>query len=353
MRIEMSQTNVTAQFYYSGASQPAATQQAAPRAEHREHHGHHRVNRDDQVSLSSQVRDLQRVKHDHHGDDDPMKALEKLTGKLVESMMKAFTGRDFKMIRPDQVGGQQQVPVTTTGTPATVPSGNTQQPTTTPAPSGGSDPTTTPVGTPAANPYGNALATYYQVQSFSMSFSASGTVNTEDGQQLGISVQFSFSQQTYAALAMAGGTPAADSGTDTPVNANFQGIAAQLTQTSFNFELDFGGQPTPASPAPAEDDVATGTETATTAPGTTPVAANPVGADEAENPFLEELDKLFEKLRVWMHQADGTRQLIAYGLNSSTAVFLGTSNATEPAGSATTPAADPPAEQTPALDAVA
>jgi hypothetical protein len=338
MRIEMSQTSVAAQFYYGSTGQTANTQPAAPRAEHGDHH--RRVNRDDQVSLSSDARELQRVKHDHHREDDPMRALDKLTGKLLKSMMKAFTGREFNLVRPDQVAGLQapSSAATLPSAAATVTNGD-------PAVLANS-------ANPPAGPYGNAVAAYYQVQSFSMSFSASGTVDTEDGQQMGVSLQFSFSQQFYAAVAVAGGTPPAeDGGAGTPINASFQGVAAQLTQTSFNFELDFGGQP--ATPVPVEGNVPNGTETASAAPGTTPAAANPVGGDEAENPFLEELDKLFEKLRVWMHQADGTRQLIAYGLNNTTAVYLGITGGAAADGGTTAPSSDTATEQTPVLDAVA
>jgi hypothetical protein len=91
----------------------------------------------------------------------------------------------------------------------------------------------------------------------------------------------------------------------------------------------------------------------TAAVGSLPAAPNPVTTSrEADNPFLEELDKLFEKLRVWMRQDDGSRQLIAYGVNSTTAVYLGSATAAADGG-AVPPTADSSQEQTPVLDAVA
>ncbi|NJD08132.1 MAG: hypothetical protein FIA97_16790 [Methylococcaceae bacterium] len=357
----MSQTSVAAQFYYGNFGQATNTQpQAAQRAEPGDHH-HHRVNRDDQVSLSPDARQLQRVEHEHQRDDDPMRALDRLTHQLLKSMMQAFTGREFNLVRPEQPGNQ---PVVTT-IPQADKSGQSGAP---PNPADATVPTTT---TPAANPFSNAVAAYYQVQSFSLSFSASGTVNTEDGQQMGISVQFSFSQQSYAALAAAGGsTPAANNNTGQPINADFQGLAARLTQTSFNFELDFGGEPT-STQVPANGNAVNPQETATASPhrpdngtGTTPAtttkpagtpAANPspVGGDEAANPLMDALDQLFEKLRIWLHQADGTRQLVAYGINSTTAVYLGTAANTPATPATAEPTTEKTIDPTTALDTVA
>jgi hypothetical protein len=354
MRIEMSQTSVAAQFYYGNSGQATNTQQAIPRTDQGEHH-HHRVNRDDQVTLSPDARQVQRADHEHQRDDDPMRALDRLTHQLLKSMMQAFTGRDFNLVRPDQ-SANQPVTTATTGPQADK--------------TGQSGAILTPT-TPAANPFNNAVAAYYQVQSFSLSFSASGTVATDDGQQMGVSVQFSFSQQSYAALAAAGGsTPAANNNSGQPVNANFQGLAAQLTQTSFNFELDFSGEPTstlvpadgktpnpqqtaPTSPAPTTN--GSGTTPATTTKPTGTPAANPppVGGDETTDPLMDALNQLFEKLRIWLHQADGTRQLVAYGINSTTAVYLGTTAATPEAPASAEPTTEKATDPTTALDTVA
>lgn len=319
---------LSAQYLYARSSQTAVSYQSVHRPEHG--HDRRRVGDDDQVNLSPAARHTRRLEHrSGHGDDNPFSALDKLTNQLLRTMMRAFTGREFNLLDPSRSGAPTaasppQPPLDSatlsaaeTGTPPaadSIPPGTTLV-----------DGTPAPVisPNPLAPLYRSAFAEFYQVQSFS--FSASGTVNTEDAQQVGISVHFSYSQQLYAAVG--GSVTTADgntAGASSPLNANFEGYAAQLSQTSFSFELDLNGQPAQNSaPAPAvAGTVATPPGPATTASG------------EVKNELLQKLDKLFERLQIWLRHSNGERQLIALGLNSTSALYMG--HLTKPAETGST-----------------
>lgn len=369
LNVSYSQTSVSAQFQYSNAGQTSnnATVDAP-----KEHHRRHRVNSDDQVTLSQEARKAHKVRHEHEDHDrDPMSALDKLVSQFVRTMLKTMVGQDFNLKEPGQGNAQGQpqgqLPAPASATPA-VAAPQTPAAVTPPADATGATPavpaTTAPEPgkPPVTGPYANAVAAYYQVQSFSFDFSS--TVKTEDGQQMGVSVHFSFSQSFYAAVGTAA-NPAANAPkpadnaeavkppAEKPVAQPFQGVAAQLTQTSFQFEVDFNGAPAEETPA-ATTTPSTPTSTDQPAPAANvpaPVTAA-VAKPEDDNPLLEQLDKLFERLQVWLKDAEGGRQLVAVGINRTTAMYVGNlvestgpTNAqpeTQPAADAGTPADQEP-----------
>lgn len=347
LSVNFSQTSVSTQYLFASSGQvannPVPTE---PKAEHHRQ----RVRSDDQVTLSSeaaQTSQSSRVRHHReHDDDNPMSELDKLVSKLVRTMLKSMLGQGFQLLEPGKTGTQPaavEVPATQQADVSTPATGSSEPGAvaTTTADTGATNNTPAPTTNLPAGPFSNAVATYYEVQSFSFDFS--GAVNTEDGQQVGLSVHFSFSQQFFAAVGgMAGsgvnnGPAAADQaqqpGSAPPVTGQFQGLAAQLTQTEFSFEVDLNGQPA--------DDTSAAAPASSQAVALAPVGQTDDQRQEGLSSLLEQLDKLFERMQVWLKHPEGGRQLVAVGMNRNTAMYVGNLTQPEPnpSPSATQPAA--------------
>lgn len=171
---------------------------------------------------------------------------------------------------------------------------------------------------------------YYESES--MSFEAEGVVKTADGQEIAIDVSLSmsreFMQETSLDVMM-------EETVKDPLVINFEGSAAQLTQRKFEFDLDMDGSADQISfvgsgsgflalDQNGDGTVNDGSELfgARTGNGFAELAAY----DDDSNGWIDEGDSVYEGLRIWEKDSEGTDRLMALGKRGVGAIFLGHTN---------------------------
>lgn len=292
------------QYQANGVSDTSSTQVG------RSQHHRHRDN-DDELKLSDAAK-ATKTEKTAVDLNKPLEAEHVLHMQIISQMMKRITGQDLQLTAPadlkDQVGGiSVQAP---------------QQP---PA---------TQANDAKALTYQQSM-TYFEAQV--TTFNAEGSISTKDGQSVKFSVSLSMSHLFYSQATM---NSASDGGSNTdPLQVSFNGMAAELTTTSFKFSIDSSG---------SSDQVATTPKPGSTEPASSsavasvpaPAQNNSVKADndddKAENShqatlklddmqksFLDTVKNFFTAMRVWQDHSDGSQQLMALGEQSVGAIFLG------------------------------
>ncbi len=237
-------------------------------------------------------------------------AMFDLKNQLLKYLVEHLTGRRIEILEPGYLTGQTSA---------------TREAAEIPAPQAGTDPES-----PARQGWGleyQYIQSYYEYES--VSFSASGTIQTGDGQEVSFDISLSMSREFYSEQSLA--IRAGDALTD-PLVVNFNGTAAELTQTSFQFDLDLDGHEDqlrfvgPDSGFLALDrngdgKINDGGELfgARTGDGFAELAAY----DEDRNGWIDENDGIYSRLRIWTRTTDGERQLFALGAKNIGAIYLG------------------------------
>ncbi|WP_457574483.1 hypothetical protein [Desulfolithobacter sp.] len=263
-----------------------------------------------QVDISTEARAITV----EQGQAEPLEegelAMFDLKNQLLKALVERLTGRRIKILTADDLTGRSN----TSGEAAD-----------TPVPQAGPDPEP-----PARQDWGleyQYVRSYYEYES--VSFSASGTIQTGDGQEISFDISLSMSREFYSEQSLA--IRAGDALTD-PLVVNFKGTAAELTQTSFQFDLDLDGHEDqlrfvgPDSGFLALDRNQDGTINdggelfgARTGNGFAELAAH----DEDGNGWIDENDGIYSRLRIWTLTTDGERQLFALGAKNIGAIYLG------------------------------
>lgn len=238
-----------------------------------------------------------------------MDSRSRLNMMIIEAMYKAITGKELNMSSPAKVQSA-------TGT-------NTQ---------------TLSVDTP---PPAQAVTTRstgpgliyqrherYQEQE-SMKFQAVGVVRTADGREINFSVAMDMSREFVqeSHLHIEAGSKKID-----PLVINFDGKGAALSQTRFEFDLDSDGTSEQiASLRPGsgylvldrngDGSINNGSELF--GPNSGRGFAELAVYDEDGNNFIDEADSIYQQLRIWMTNEDGSTQLAALGDKNIGAIFLG------------------------------
>jgi hypothetical protein len=168
-------------------------------------------------------------------------------------------------------------------------------------------------------------------ESESLSFSATGQIQTKDGQSIDFTVQLNMSREfrIETNLSIAAGAP--EKKVD-PLVINFDGNAAELSQTRFEFDIDANGISEqiallkPGSGFLALDKnkdnvINNGSELfgPKSGNGFSELAAYDVDG----NRFIDEADPVYDRLRIWQRHEDGSQQLIALGDKNIGAIYLG------------------------------
>lgn len=226
-----------------------------------------------------------------------------LNVQIISQMMKRITGQDLQLTLPSELQNQLD------GISVQVP----QQPLATP-------------DNQAANSTYQQSASYFEAQI--TTFSAEGSISTKDGQNVKFSVSLSMSRLFYS---QANINASGDGGNNEPLQVSFDGLAAELTTTSFNFSIDYKGSVDQVStdPKPANGETANPLAGQTVSNNTAATirhddAQKP--AEQTDDPFgplFDAVKSIFNALRVWQHHADGSQQLLALGDQSLGAIFLG------------------------------
>lgn len=230
---------------------------------------------------------------------------------IVKHLVKSITGRDFKLFSPAELTagpGNESTNIEITMTPP--PAAN--QP-----PSAG---------------FGLVYEhhTAYQ-ESESTSFSATGSIKTQDGKSIDFSVQLNMSREfsLETSLSFTAGDP--EKKVD-PLVINFDGNAAELSQTRFAFDIDANGTPEqiatlkPGSGFLALDknkDGVINNGSELFGPNSGNGFAELAKYDSDNNGFIDQADSIYNSLRIWQRHEDGSQQLIALGDKNIGAIYLG------------------------------
>lgn len=228
-----------------------------------------------------------------------------LTLQIIRRMVKELTGLEFNLFSPEALQGQADEVVI-------------QEPQQAPAQTDASE---------AGLVYQQSLA-YFESQT--TTFNAAGTINTQDGQSIDFSVSLSMSRSFYLETNLtvqSGAVPKID-----PLVFNFEGTAAELSSTTFQFDIDANGSLDQIATLKSnsgmlaldknqDGKINDGSELfgPKTGNGFNELAAY----DEDHNQFIDAADSIYKQLRIWQRHADGSQQLLALGAKNIGAIFLG------------------------------
>jgi hypothetical protein len=241
--------------------------------------------------------------------DIPDKDKQKIL--LLAKMIKALTGKDIKITIPKEIKIKPlDIKLPAIGTQATT---GTQAP---------------------ANTGPNWAIQYHSSESYSesesLSFAAKGMINTTDGKQIQFDLKLNMSRQ-FASQNNVDITMGNKALLD-PLVINFDGPAAKVTQTKFEFDIDSDGKADQLSTLTkgsgflaldANNDgvINDGNELFGTKSGNG--FADLSAFDTDKNNWIDENDVVFDKLRVFTVYEDGTRDLFTLGEKGIGAIYLG------------------------------
>ena len=237
---------------------------------------------------------------------------------VLQHLYEAITGHAMQMIDPSDMPSSEGGNSATLQVDATPP--NSQASAQTPAP-------------PPVNTAGYGL-TYQRQERYQeqekLQFKAQGVVRTQDGRELAFSASLNMSRnyvEESNSIIRGGDAKKVD-----PLVINFDGKGTQLSQTRFSFDLDNDGSAEQlASLRPGsgflaldrngDEAINNGGELfgASSGQGFAELAQ----FDEDGNHFIDEGDSIYNKLRIWSFNEDGTQQLVALGDKNIGAIFLG------------------------------
>lgn len=238
-----------------------------------------------------------------------MDSRSRLNLMILESMYKAITGADLKIATPGELQSEMRLNVNSLSVDTPPPARLTSVRNTVP------------------NPVYQRHERYLEKES--ISFQSLGVVRTADGKEINFSVALTMSREFVqeSNLQLTAGPQKVD-----PLVINFDGLGASLNKTRFEFDLDSDGTPEQiASLHPgsgflaldknADGEINNGNELfgPSTGRGFVELAAY----DEDGNQFIDEADSVYEKLRIWITNEDGSTQLFALGDKNIGAIFLG------------------------------
>ncbi len=264
----------------------------------------------DSVSLSSAAHAL---KTDKQSLDlsQTLDANQSVKLLIVRHMVKAITGQDFKLFSPGELTAGNDTGNTNIEIAATPPP---------------------PANQPPSAGFGLVYEHHIAYQeSESMSFSATGSIETQDGKSIAFSVSLNMSREfrMETDLSFRAGDP--EKKVD-PLVINFDGNAAELSQTRFAFDIDANGTTEqiatlkPGSGFLAQDNnqdgvINNGSELF--GPNSGNGFAELAKYDSDSNGFIDEADPIYDRLRIWQRHEDGSQQLIALGDKNIGAIYLG------------------------------
>lgn len=170
------------------------------------------------------------------------------------------------------------------------------------------------------------------MESEQTTFSAQGVIRTQDGQEIKIGVDLSMSRQFMEENSISLRAGDAQVKMKDPLVINFNGTAAQLTQTKYSFDIDSDGNADQISfvgpgsgflalDKNADGKINDGSELfgAKTGDGFSELAAY----DTDGNQWIDENDAIYNQLRIWSKDASGKDQLVGLGQAGVGAIYLG------------------------------
>ena len=164
------------------------------------------------------------------------------------------------------------------------------------------------------------------------SFSAQGQVKTADGKEIAIAMELKMSRRFMEEQSISIRAGDAERRLKDPLVLNFNGTAAELSETKFSFDIDADGREEQISlldsnsgflalDKNSDGSINNGTELFGAQSGNG--FADLTAYDEDGNQWIDEADSIYSKLRIWSHDADGNEQLFALGQKDVGAIYLG------------------------------
>jgi hypothetical protein len=275
----------------------------------------------DELKISTQAREaLKKETQSTAGVSDPNDEVE-LSGKdkqkiqILESLLSALLGRKIKLHLPKRIhtGDANRA---MTELQARI---NSAQP-------------SQPKGEPTQVRQGWGFV-YERRESYQeceqLSFNASGVLKTVDGREINFGVQLTMSHEFAASnnLLIRAGDALLD-----PLVINYDGPAAQLTDTKYYFDLDTDGKKDQISflkegsgflALDLNNDGIINNGKELFGPATGNGFVELAAYDQDQNNWIDENDPIFAKLRIWTKDAEGKDNLFALGQKGIGAIFLG------------------------------
>ena len=171
-------------------------------------------------------------------------------------------------------------------------------------------------------------ASHYEYES--LSFSAEGEIHTQDGKTINFSSQLNIKREFFEEQSIS--FRAGDAVKIDPLVLNFNGTAAELQQTRFEFDLDADGQTEQVAllkPGNAylaldkNNDGSINNGSELFGPSTGNGFNELAQYDDDGNNFIDEADSIYNQLRLWSIDANGNEQLIGLGEKGVGAIYLG------------------------------
>lgn len=254
------------------------------------------------VSISTEAMALQTAGIQEVGQDSEMAGDAKLF--ILKLLVERLTGRKIKLINPGALHQAEK-----------------------------SVPQNAPAEQPAAaeREGWGLIYDYYEshYQSESVRFEASGTIKTADGREVEFNVSLSMTHEFMGEQSL--NIRAGDALKD-PLVINFNGTAAELTETSFSFDIDLDGQADQIARLGAgsgflaldrNDDGRINDGSELFGPATGDGFAELARYDEDKNSWIDENDAIYDRLRIWTKDGEGNDQLFLLGQRGIGALFLG------------------------------
>ncbi len=166
-------------------------------------------------------------------------------------------------------------------------------------------------------------------ESESTSFTAQGKIVTQDGKEINFSTQLTMSREFYSEENQ---TIKMGEALKDPLVINFSGTAAQITQTTFAFDLNADGkteQTAFVSPGSGflaldkngDNKINDGSELF--GPATGNGFSELSSYDSDGNNWIDENDPIFNQLRIWTKDATGQDNMVSLGQAGIGALYLG------------------------------
>jgi hypothetical protein len=239
--------------------------------------------------------------------DTSLSSKDNLLLQIIRRMVKEITGRDFELFAPEQLKAQAD-------------SVTIQAPQQAPA-------------TPVSEREGYGLV-YQKSESYfeseTTSFSAEGSITTKDGQTLSFSVSLSMSRSFYTESNLS--IRAGDAVKTDPLVINFEGTAAELSNSRFQFDIDADGSLDQIAGLKAgsgmlaldkNQDGLINDGSELFGPRSGNGFADLAAYDDDNNQFIDAGDAIYKQLRIWQRHDDGSQQLLALGDKNVGAIYLG------------------------------
>lgn len=237
-------------------------------------------------------------------------AMADLNMRILKSLIERITGKKIRLTTPKNA----VAPATTSAV----------APTETPPPATSAPANPAPQGSGLIYDYYESHREYE-----STSLEAEGKIVTAEGKEIDFSVQLNMSRQFFTEQSVS--IRAGDALKD-PLVINFDGKAAELTQTKFNFDFDSNGQSDQISfvgsgsgflalDKNGDGTINNGSELFGTQSGNG--FSDLAAYDRDGNNWIDENDAIYSSLRIWSKDAEGKDTLVALGQKGVGAIYLG------------------------------